>query len=523
MKSLLTYKSILTVAFFILAMTHSYILFAQCNQNNFTVTGFQLRNQNGQQFTVTDNFELGQAITGELWVNFGGSTTNGYNMLMFYDVFQNGTRISDDQYDCLFSGIQVVQNTWVKVRNLGWNWGDVIEIKDIFMYWETGTAKSNTTCKVSTKNNINSQCYGNSSGFTAAVPLFPKFDFDSNGVCNTTIQFTSQTIGGTPPFNYSYSWDFDNNGVFDSTQEDPLFNFPGSGTYPIKLRVNDGTSITTIVKNIYIDPNFGINVTIFPTKVNDTSGIIYVESVTGGTEPYNFQWSGPNGFSSNSRDIFNLSDGTYTLTVSDDSGCQQTVQYIMDIAMVLSVDWKTVEVTNEKNQIRINWEISNEAEDCDYVIERSYAGVDNFKPIGTVKGKGKAATTWKYSFTDVDHASYENSFYYRIAQKTSSGIVYSPIKMIQKEVTLKNESAWHAFPNPSTDGRIYLKNLDGENRVKVQLELITAGQISPPKEVVLDNSGIIDLGNLFGPLPKGISILKIMWGTNFETMKLIGK
>ena len=309
-------------------MTHYYTLFAQCNQNNFTVTGFQLRNQNGQQFTVTDNFELGQAVTGELWVNFGGSTSNGYNMLMFYDVFQNGSIISNDQYDCLFSGVQVVQNTWVKVRNLGWNWGDVIEIKDIFMYWETGTVKSNTTCKVSTKNNINSQCYGNSSGFTAAVPLFPKFDFDSNGVCNTTIQFTSQTIGGTPPFNYSYSWDFDNNGVFDSTQEDPLFNFPGSGTYPITLRVNDGTSITTVVKNIYIDPNFGINVTIFPTKVDDNSGIIYVESVTGGSEPYNFNWIGPNGFNSTSRDIFGLTDGTYTLTVSDNNGCQQTVQYL---------------------------------------------------------------------------------------------------------------------------------------------------------------------------------------------------
>jgi hypothetical protein len=53
--------------------------------------------------------------------------------------------------------------------------------------------------------------------------------------------------------------------------------------------------------------------------------------------------------------------------------------------------------------------------------------------------------------------------------------------------------------------------------------LINAGQISASKEIDLDYSGIIDLGNLFGQLPKGISILKIMWGTNFETMKLIGK
>jgi hypothetical protein len=187
------------------------------------------------------------------------------------------------------------------------------------------------------------------------------------------------------------------------------------------------------------------------------------------------------------------------------------------------VDWKTVEVANEKNQIRINWEVSGETADCDYVIERSYGGVDNFKAIGTIKGKSNSTTDWKYSFADVDHASYESSFYYRIVQKTGSGITYSPIKMIQKEVTLQNKSSWHAFPNPSTDGRIFLKNLEGENRAKVQLELINAGQISASKEIDLDYSGIIDLGDLFGPLPKGISILKIMWGTNFETMKLIGK
>jgi len=157
----LNIKYVLSIAFFLMAMTDTYVLFAQCPQNNFTVTGFQLRNQSGQLFQETDNYTLGQPISGELWVIFGGSTTNGYNMLMYYDVYKNGTKISDDQYDCLFSGVQAQQNVWVKVRNINWNWGDVIEIKDIFMYWETGTAKPQTTCVVKTKSNINSQCYGN--------------------------------------------------------------------------------------------------------------------------------------------------------------------------------------------------------------------------------------------------------------------------------------------------------------------------------------------------------------------------
>lgn len=285
MKLDLILKRIISIAFFLAAILDPYLLLASCPQNNITVTGFQLRNQDGNLFSVTDDYELGETVTGELWVNFGGSTTNGYNLFMFYDVVVNKVLIADDQYDCIYSGQQVLLNVWVKVRDFTWKWGDVIEIKDIFMYWETGTVKPETTCIVSTKSNINSQCYTNPDGFTAAVPLFPKFDFDSNGICNTTIQFTSETIGGTPPFNYTFSWDFNNDGVFDSNLANPVYNFPSTGTYPITLRVDDGTSTTTIVKDIFIDPNFGIQVTIFPTKINDESGIIYVESVTGGTEP----------------------------------------------------------------------------------------------------------------------------------------------------------------------------------------------------------------------------------------------
>lgn len=503
-----------------MAITNSYILFAQCPQNNFTVTGFQLRNQTGQLFSVTDNYELGQPVTGELWVNFGGSTTNGYNMLMFYDVFRNGIRTSDDQYDCLFSGIQVVQNTWVKVRNFNWNWGDVIEIRDIFMYWETGTVKPNTTCIISNKNNINSQCYGNPSGFTAAVPLFPKFDFASNGICNTTIQFTSQTIGGTPPFNYTFQWNFD--GLGTAVGPNPVFNFPGSGTYTIGLTANDGTTITTIQKDIFIDPNFGIQVDIFPTKIDDSSGIIYVQSVTGGTPPYTYSWTGPNGFTSTSEDIFNLSNGTYILTVTDSNGCHQTVEYTLDIASILGFSWKNFEVAAEKSQIRINWEVNNEQEDCIYEVERSNGDVNNFTSIGSLKGLGNINSVSNYSFTDKSYAAYEDTFYYRIVQKTKSSANYSPIKMVQKEILLKSQGSWHAFPNPSTDGRILLKNMDEVGAVKVTLELFNSTQLAQPREFVLDSSGIIDLASLFGPIPRGLSILKIQWGAKIETLKLIG-
>ncbi|KPQ18885.1 MAG: type IX secretion system substrate [Algoriphagus marincola HL-49] len=82
------------------------VLFAQCPQNNFVVDGFQLRDANGNPFTVTDEYELGEEINGELWTILGGSSTNGYNLRFFFDIVINDVLIADEQYECLFSGVQ---------------------------------------------------------------------------------------------------------------------------------------------------------------------------------------------------------------------------------------------------------------------------------------------------------------------------------------------------------------------------------------------------------------------------------
>ncbi len=522
MKLNLILKRIISIAFFSAAILDPYILFASCPQNNITVTGFQLRNQDGNLFSVTDDYELGESVTGELWVNFGGSTTNGYNLLMFYDVVVNGVLVANDQYDCIYSGQQVILNVWVKVRDFTWNWGDIIEIKDIFMYWETGTVKPETTCVVSTKSNINSQCYSNPDGFTAAVPLFPKFDFDSNGICNTTIQFTSETIGGTPPFNYTFSWDFNNDGIIDSTSENPIYNFPSSGTYPITLTVNDGTTTTTIVKEIFIDPNFGIQVTIFPTKINDESGIIYVESVTGGTEPYTYYWTGPNGFTSTDKDIFNLADGLYQLTVTDANGCQQTEEYLMDIASVLNLTWKSFELTSSKGTVKLTWEMTSEATGVEYEIQRSLGNITDFVTIGTVLGQKSNAGSSSYEFLDEALPRTHERFYYRILRKMQGLNDFSEVKMIDIPLSSPRDT-WLIYPNPSSGGNFNLNfnELLESKESLVTLDLLDTGNFSRKESIPIRPGQTIQLQDIFGTLPKGIIILKIQDGKQVKILKLI--
>lgn len=497
--------------------------FGQCPQNNFTVTGFQLRDQGGNLFSVTDEYELGEPVTGELWVNFGGSTTNGYNMLMFYDVFVNGNRIADDQYDCLFSGIQVVQNTWVKVRDFTWNWGDVIEIKDIFMYWETGTVKPETTCVVSSKSNINSQCYGNTTGFTAAVPLYPRFDFESSPICNTTVQFTNQTIGGTAPYNYTYTWDFTNDGTVDSNLEDPTYSFPNSGNHTVKLTVNDGTSITTIFKEIYIDPNFDILIDIFPTKADSNSGtgMIYVRNVTGGTAPYSFSWTGPDGFTSTDRDIFNLKSGTYTLVVTDVNGCTQRVTYTLDVASVLKFEWNGVEAASKDDEVKVTWVANSEIGGADYILERSIGNADNFIPVDSYLDVPDSDKPVRYELTDSTFPVFETKLYYRIIKRFGPLEYVSPVKLVVREA--KAHFSWMAYPNPASGQPITLAYMGKEllRGEEVKMELFNSGNYY--RQVVLSDfiQNKMVLQSLFGDVPKGILYLRVIRDKDVTMLKLI--
>jgi large repetitive protein len=53
--------------------------------------------------------------------------------------------------------------------------------------------------------------------------------------------------------------------------------------------------------------------------------------VTGGEAPYSFEWEGPNSFTSNDQDLSNLnSPGTYTVTITDENGCEIEVSVLVN-------------------------------------------------------------------------------------------------------------------------------------------------------------------------------------------------
>lgn len=68
----------------------------------------------------------------------------------------------------------------------------------------------------------------------------------------------------------------------------------------------------------------------------DTLGSIEIE-VTGGFGDFTYLWTGPDGFTSNDEDIFNLASGSYTVVATDALGCDQSAMFIIQEPLALEV------------------------------------------------------------------------------------------------------------------------------------------------------------------------------------------
>lgn len=105
-------------------------------------------------------------------------------------------------------------------------------------------------------------------------PLTADFSADiTDAYVDQVIDFTNLSTGGTGE--YTYQWDFDNNGTTDSTEENPTHSYSAVGTYTVKLTVNDGVRTSAeVTKTDYI------NVTVAPVI---PTGMIISEYIEGGS------------------------------------------------------------------------------------------------------------------------------------------------------------------------------------------------------------------------------------------------
>jgi gliding motility-associated-like protein len=167
-------------------------------------------------------------------------------------------------------------------------------------------------------NRRNILCYGEATGNIRLL--------GSGGVKEYTFILTGTDYTGTA---VSLNSGFTNANLYD-------FANLKAGDYVLSLQDLNGCvkSLATItltqpsaplqITNPVLSDFNGFNIACF----EDTNGSI-AHQVSGGTPPYRFAWTGPNGFTSTIRNISNLAAGTYTFTITDAVNCTLVKTYEM--------------------------------------------------------------------------------------------------------------------------------------------------------------------------------------------------
>lgn len=138
---------------------------------------------------------------------------------------------------------------------------------------------------------------------------------DSNGSIDLTVS------GGTIPYVFLWSDSTTNEDIWDLTTGNyaVLITDANGCTYDDTIEVSQPDSLLAIANSPILSN--GHNTSFY--EGND--GTIDV-TVTGGTQPYIYDWS--NG--ANTEDLSALTAGNYTLTVTDSNGCSYTLSIVLD-------------------------------------------------------------------------------------------------------------------------------------------------------------------------------------------------
>ena len=341
-----------------------------------------------------------------------------------------------------------------------------------------------------------------------------------------------RVIGGSAPYFYS----IDN-------QESVSFGETGSSqtTFTIQNIKPGGHSITITDSNSCSVEELSVSISM-PNQISishfqqnqvepigcNTPGSLSV-SVTGGTPPYFYSWSGPEGYNSTSttptiNDI--LQPGNYTVTVVDKNQCSETINVNMpDTASIFTIEGvvnseQCVDDQNKNSSISlfissnvispyiINWEKWEKLENSNsQQVDNSNNEVYGWVPIAGSQGK--------LNLTGLGHGEYR----VKVQDSNTSGCnEVSKIFSIEKSNLIVSNTS---ITNPTCDnekGKFSFK-VESSNSVKYFLngtEISTNNSPSNPFDF-----DIIDNVHVISNLSSGNYLLKIVDQIPFEdTFKL---
>jgi len=171
--------------------------------------------------------------------------------------------------------------------------------------------------------------------YTSASPELPTADFKAdvtNGTTPLSVNFTDQSTGNIS----SYSWDFDNDGTVDSSEQNPVHIYNAAGNYTVNLTVSNAGGSDSEVKTEYIVvsellPGAPVaNFTATPTSGTAPLTVNFKDQSTGTVSSYAWDFNNDGNVDSTEQSpsyTYNTA-GTYTvnLTVTGPGGGDSEVK-----------------------------------------------------------------------------------------------------------------------------------------------------------------------------------------------------
>lgn len=168
------------------------------------------------------------------------------------------------------------------------------------------------------------------STITINVNAGPTAGFTFNNVCYGTLMNFTDTSNSNGGVISNWSWDFQNNGTVDNTNQNPAHGYPTAGSYDVELLVEtSGGCKDSIVQTVYVNPLPAANFSAASVCLTETTNFIDSSTISSGTIT-NWAWDFDDGIGTSTAQnptYTYANAGTYnvSLTVTSDSGCIHTI------------------------------------------------------------------------------------------------------------------------------------------------------------------------------------------------------
>ncbi len=136
-------------------------------------------------------------------------------------------------------------------------------------------------------------------------------------------KITLQVTGGNPDYDFNWS------GPTTSLPNSNVINGLASGEYDVTITDQEGCSFTG---TYLVEGNIGAAYNVIDVSCfGETDGSIIQSSISGGVDPYSYEWSGGT-LTNNSfaMDLLDVGPGTYNLTITDFNGMVRLQSYTID-------------------------------------------------------------------------------------------------------------------------------------------------------------------------------------------------